>query len=61
MVFSETKMIVAQNCNGYNARSVISMMSMGTLSVSCSNCTNYIHGQCSKDLFDHIADMIRMN
>ncbi len=61
MVSSELKMIVAQNCQGYNPRSAYSMSLMGSLSESCSNCSNYVRGKCVKNLFDNIAGDIRMN
>jgi len=61
MVSSEIKMMVAQNCHGYIPRSVSFMEIFGNLSESCSNCSNYIRGNCVKGLFDDIRDTIKIN
>ena len=61
MVSSELKMMVAQNCSYYNRRYALSMESLGNLSESCSNCSNYVRGRCVKDLFDDIRDMVKIN
>lgn len=61
MVSSELKMMVAQNCSGYSSRLALFMESIGNLSGSCSNCSNYIRGRCVKGLFDDIRDMVKIN
>ncbi|MFA6941335.1 MAG: hypothetical protein WCQ54_10200 [Clostridiaceae bacterium] len=61
MVSEELKMTVAQNCSGYRPRSVFLSMSMGTLSESCNNCANFIHGKCAKGLFTEIEREITHN
>lgn len=61
MVSSELKMMVAQNCSGYNPRLALFIESIGNLSESCSNCSNYIRGRCVKGLFDDIRDMVKIN
>jgi len=61
MVSGQVKMIVAQNCPGYQARYGMVMSTMGSLSQSCSNCGNWIRGRCIKDLFDEVRERIRVN
>jgi len=61
MVSSELKMMVAQNCFDYDTRSAVAMASLGNLSESCSNCSNYIRGRCVKGLFEDILDTIKIN
>ena len=61
MVSSELKMMVAQNCASYSPRSAQGMASIGNLSESCSNCSNYIRGRCVKGLFENIIDTIKIN
>ena len=61
MVSEELKMTVAQNCSGYRPRNTIISMSMGTLSESCNNCANFIHGKCSKGLFTEIERELTYN
>ncbi|MCY6485921.1 hypothetical protein OW763_16555 [Clostridium aestuarii] len=61
MVSNEMKMVIAQNCQEYEAKYGISMLSMGTLSESCNNCKNFIKGKCTKGLFDEIMETIRRN
>ena len=63
MSLSEAKKFVAQNCPGYRNRNYYSLtnMSMGTSYESCDNCTNFVRGHCSKDLYDDIRDRITLN
>ena len=61
MISSELKMMVAQNCSSYEGKSAIFMSSLGSLSESCSNCSNYIREKCSKNLFDEIKETIQIN
>lgn len=61
MVSSGVKMMVAQNCSRYNPKSALPMSSIGNLSESCSNCSNYIRGRCVKNLFENILDTIKVN
>ncbi|MCY6372785.1 hypothetical protein [Clostridium ganghwense] len=61
MISNETKMVVAQNCLGYQPRYAITMFSMGTLSESCSNCQNFVSGKCTKGLFDEVMQIINRN
>lgn len=61
MVSEMEKMAVAQNCRGYEPRNAAVMSSMGNLSESCSNCSNYVRGKCIKDLFDDIRNTLRFN
>lgn len=61
MISGELKMRVAQNCPGYHSRNAYYFMGGGTVSESCSNCTNYVRGKCSKHLFDEIKETIRIN
>lgn len=55
------KMAVAQNCSGYEPRNAAVMSSMGSLSESCNNCSNYIRGKCVKNLFDYVSSTLRFN
>lgn len=61
MITNEIKMRVAENCPGYQSRSLFSSMSLGTSSESCSNCVNFVRGKCIKNLFDEISETIRVN
>lgn len=61
MVSEMEKMEVAQNCSGYEPRNAAVMSSMGSLSESCSNCSNYVKGKCIKNLFDDISSTLRFN
>jgi hypothetical protein len=61
MVSNEMKSTIAQNCPGYEARYALSMLSMGSLSESCNNCSNYVRGQCIKDLLDPMREKIERN
>ena len=60
MISSELKMMVAENCSCYESR-VVTMASIGGLSESCSNCSNYIRGVCLRGLFKDISDVILIN
>lgn len=61
MVSNSMKMIVAQNCVGYNPKYTIASLSMLSNSESCSNCKNFIGGKCTKGLFDEVIDIIGKN
>lgn len=57
----ELKARVAENCNEYNSRNPWSFSNMGSISQSCDSCSNFVKGQCSKDLFDSIAKAVTIN
>ncbi|QGU93791.1 hypothetical protein GOM49_00375 [Clostridium bovifaecis] len=61
MISNSTKMVIAQNCLGYNPKYIISLLSMATLSESCNNCQNYVKGNCTKGLFDEMMETIKRN
>ncbi|MBE6043494.1 hypothetical protein [Clostridium thermopalmarium] len=61
MICDSTKMIIAQNCIGYEPKYIISLLSMTSLSESCNNCQNYIRGNCIKGLFDDMVETIKRN
>lgn len=61
MVSEELKSVVAQNCEEYAAPLDVRLLSNSSSSVSCENCSNYSGGQCSKESFQRIADMLSRN
>ncbi|KEI04747.1 hypothetical protein IRP63_00255 [Clostridium botulinum] len=61
MISSSMKMVVAQNCIGYDPKYTIALLSMVSSSESCSNCKNFIKGKCIKGLFDEVMDIISKN
>lgn len=61
MISNEVKMVVAQNCNEYESKYLISLISMSNFSGSCDSCISYMKGKCSKELFDEIMEIIRRN
>jgi hypothetical protein len=61
MIGSEMKNIIAENCEAYEPKYKIVTMSVGRLSESCGNCTNFKREKCSKGLFDGAKDIIRIN
>lgn len=61
MISNSTKMVIAQNCLGYNPKYIISLLSMASLSESCNNCQNYVKGNCTKGLFDEMMETIKRN
>lgn len=61
MISNSMKMLVAQNCDNYNPKYILSLLSMSSLSESCSNCQNYVNGKCTKESFDEIMETINRN
>jgi hypothetical protein len=61
MISNSTKMIIAQNCLGYEPRYIISLLSMTSLSESCNNCQSYIRGNCAKGLLNDMMETIKRN
>lgn len=55
------KNIVAENCESYEPKFKIVTMSVGRLSESCGNCTNFKSQKCSMGLFDGAKDIIKIN
>jgi hypothetical protein len=61
MSLSETKSIVAQNCSLYIPYNPILQMSMTGSSQSCSNCSNFIKGECTAGEFPELSKKIKIN
>ncbi len=61
MLFNDTKSLVGENCLEYDSKYVLTKGGMTHLAQSCINCTNYINGQCSKDLFDKAYESLSIN
>lgn len=61
MISNEIKMRVGETCPEYTAKNYIATVSMGPLGVSCVNCNNYIKENCTKELFNHIYEIIKLN
>lgn len=61
MVSLQNKVLVAQNCIEYESKSYIKIINMSSICEGCSDCVNYINGKCSKELFEEIEQIIKMN
>jgi hypothetical protein len=61
MISNRNEMFVAQNCNEYESKYLISLLNASNISASCNSCENYAKGKCTKGLFDEIVDIIRRN
>jgi hypothetical protein len=61
MISNGIKMVVAQNCTGYESKYLISFFSMSNLSESCDSCQSYMKGICAKELFDEMVEIIKRN
>lgn len=60
-MFNDTKSLVGENCLEYDSKYVLIKGSMTHLAQSCINCTNYVSGQCSKDLFNQAYEILSIN
>ena len=62
MVSNEIKIRVAQNCHGFRTSYFTELVSSITFgSENCSSCVNYVRGICTKELFQEIREIIRVN
>ncbi|WP_123052604.1 hypothetical protein [Clostridium sp. JN-1] len=59
MLSFQNKMLVAQNCHEYKAYIVFTNMS--ALSPNCDYCVNYENESCTKNLFEKIDQIIKVN
>lgn len=61
MILSYEKMLVAENCEEYQAKSYIITSSMSLIAQSCFQCKNYVKDRCVKDLLEEIKEKIKTN
>ncbi|WP_125154799.1 hypothetical protein [Clostridium rectalis] len=62
MRLAELKMIVAENCEGYEPMASVFISDIGSnITDSCENCYNFKDGKCIKNLFDPIKEKIYRN
>ncbi|NMM64113.1 hypothetical protein HBE96_15840 [Clostridium sp. P21] len=61
MVSLEDKMLVAQNCTEYETKDHIKILNMSYMSENCNYCINYKDGACSKNLFEKIDEVVKIN
>jgi hypothetical protein len=61
MLLNEIKSVIAHNCPEYEGNHGLSMLSIGSLAESCSNCRNYEKGQCTKKLLESMKEKIERN
>ncbi|EDK35796.1 Hypothetical protein CKL_3818 [Clostridium kluyveri DSM 555] len=57
----QNKMIIAENCKEYRAKSYMSDLQTSYISNDCSNCINFSNNTCTKNLFNKIGKMISIN
>ena len=53
------EILVAENCMEYKPKKFTTTISC--ISSGCSSCISYISGKCTKDLFEEIEEMIKIN
>ncbi|SQC00531.1 putative transmembrane protein [Clostridium tetanomorphum] len=62
MRLEELKMVVAENCEGYEPIASVFVSDIGSnITDSCENCENFVKGKCIKNLFDPIKERIYRN
>ncbi|WP_368489438.1 hypothetical protein [Clostridium sp. BJN0013] len=61
MFSSQDKMIIAENCKEYRARSYMLSLQASYVANDCSNCMNFSNNKCTKNLFNKIGKMISIN
>ncbi|QAA30256.1 hypothetical protein [Clostridium manihotivorum] len=61
MMYDELRCIIGENCDDYDPKDKILMLSMGLSSVSCDNCINYNNETCHIGKFDHLKNKITNN
>ncbi|MBC2582842.1 hypothetical protein [Clostridium sp. DJ247] len=61
MILSYEKMLVAENCEEYKAKSYMLTSSMSLIAQSCFQCKNYVKGKCIKGLLEKIEEKIKTN
>lgn len=57
----ELKMLVAENCPGYEPLASVFLSDVGNIIDTCDNCDNYVEEKCIVNLFDPIKRKINRN
>lgn len=61
MTDNQLKSLIGQNCNGYDAKIQRSIMRIGIANESCNSCYHYVAGQCTKNLYETMENIIKSN
>lgn len=61
MTSEQIKIIVGENCLGYEYKYPQILSSVDTHASSCNTCKNYIDGKCIKNFFDTIKNKVTIN
>lgn len=61
MFSSDDKSLVGENCPKYESKYVLHETTITNLARNCINCTNYLNGNCSMNLFNGIYEALKIN
>jgi hypothetical protein len=61
MFNSEDKSLVGENCPQYISRNILHGTNATNLARNCTNCSNYLNGNCSINLFNNIYESLKVN
>lgn len=61
MLINDTNMLVGENCEEYEPRYINIHSDMGAMAKSCVNCEYHSDGECTKNIFNDLAEKLSKN
>lgn len=61
MSSEQIKIIVGENCFGYEYKYPFILSNVDSHANSCSTCKNYVNGKCINNFYDNIKDKLTIN
>lgn len=61
MFADDEKSLVGENCSEYDSKYIFHSGSMTNLARNCVSCSNYINGECTKNIFLELYEKLSKN